>query len=201
MIKSVISDLGKVLIFFDNSIFIQNMAEHSPLSGKEMMSKVYGHQDLLKFFDTGKVTPDEFYERAKILLQTQIDRKTFYSLYNDVFSLNPPAVETLKKLKPHLRLVLCSNTDVERFGFIRREFPEILIFDDYVVSYEVGFMKPHPRIYEVALEKAAARADECIFIDDREENIAAAQDLGIGTILFSPDTDLDSELRLKGIKI
>jgi HAD superfamily hydrolase (TIGR01509 family) len=90
---------------------------------------------------------------------------------------------------------------MERFGFIRKYFSEILFFDDYVLSYEVGVMKPHARIYEVAIEKAAAKAEECLFIDDREENIAAAKGLGIGTILFTPFTDLDHELRLKGIEI
>ena len=74
MIKSVISDLGKVIIFFDNAIFIKKVALHSPLSEEEMVANVYGHLDLLKLFDTGKVTPDEFYVRAKTLLQTEIDQ-------------------------------------------------------------------------------------------------------------------------------
>ncbi len=199
MIKSVISDLGKVIIFFDNHIFFKKIAQYSPLSEDEIVAKVYENLELLKLFDTGKVTPDEFYGRAKILLQAQINQELFYSLYNDVFSLNPPVVKILESLKPHLRLVLCSNTDVERFGFIRKFFPEILFFDGYVVSYEVGFMKPHPRIYEVALDKAAAKAEECVFIDDREENIAAARELGLETILLTPDTDLEQELMLKGI--
>jgi HAD superfamily hydrolase (TIGR01509 family) len=201
MIKCVISDLGKVIIFFDNYIFFKKIAQHSLLSENEIVAKVYENLELLKLFDTGKVTPDEFYGRAKALLQTEIGQEAFYSLYNDVFTLNLPVLETLKSLRPGLRLVLCSNTDMERFGFIRKYFSEILFFDDYVLSYEVGVMKPHARIYEVAIEKAAAKAEECLFIDDREENIAAAKGLGIGTILFTPFTDLDHELRLKGIEI
>jgi HAD superfamily hydrolase (TIGR01509 family) len=201
MIKSVISDLGKVIIFFDNHIFFKKIARYSLLSEDEIVAKVYENLELLRLFDTGKVSPDEFYGRAKALLQTEIDRGAFYSLYNDVFSLNLPVLETLKSLRPDLRLVLCSNTDVERFGFIRKFFPEILFFDDYVLSYEVGVMKPHPRIYEVAIEKAAAKAEECVFIDDREENIAAARELRLETILLAPDTELERELRLKGIQV
>jgi HAD superfamily hydrolase (TIGR01509 family) len=201
MIKSVISDLGKVIIFFDNHIFFKKIARYSLLSEDEIVAKVYENLELLKLFDTGKVSPDEFYGRAKALLQTEIDQEAFYSLYNDVFSLNLPVLETLKSLRPDLRLVLCSNTDVERFGFIRKFFPEILFFDDYVLSYEVGVMKPHPRIYEVAIEKAAAKAEECVFIDDREENIAAARELRLETILLAPDTELERELRLKGIQV
>ena len=80
-------------------------------------------------------------------------------------------------------------------------FPDVLIFDECVVSYEVGVMKPHPRIYEVALEKGLASAEKSVFVDDREENIAAAKELGIHTIHFVPDTDLQRELRLKGVTL
>jgi HAD superfamily hydrolase (TIGR01509 family) len=201
MIKSVISDLGKVIIFFDNRIFFKRIKEHSPLSEDEIVSKIFDHQDLLKLFDTGKVNPDDFYDRAKVLLQTEIDKDTFFSLYNDVFSLNSPVIKILKSLQPRFRLVLCSNTDVKRFGFIRKTFPEILFFDDYVVSYEVGVMKPHPLIYQVALQKAGTNAEESLFIDDREENIAAARELGLETILFFPETDLERELRQKGFPL
>lgn len=201
MIRSVISDLGKVIIFFDNRIFFKRIKEHSPLSEDEIVAKIHDHQDLLKLFDTGKVNPDDFYARAKVLLQTEIDKDTFFSLYNDVFSLNSPVIKILKSLQPRFRLVLCSNTDVKRFGFIRKTFPEILFFDDYVVSYEVGVMKPHPLIYRVALQKAGTKAEESLFIDDREENIAAARGLGLETILFFPETDLERELRQKGLPL
>ena len=86
-----------------------------------------------------------------------------------------------------------------RFGFIKKKFPEILIFDEYVLSFEVGHMKPHPLIYIKALEKAGVKANESIFIDDIKENIEAAQNLGIGGILFGPQTNLEAELREKGL--
>ena len=86
-----------------------------------------------------------------------------------------------------------------RFGFVKKKFPEILIFDEYVLSYEVGFMKPHPQIFKEALRKARAEAEECVFIDDIEGNIEAALSLGINTILFGPKTDLEAELQKKGL--
>jgi FMN phosphatase YigB (HAD superfamily) len=94
---------------------------------------------------------------------------------------------------------LLSNTDTMRFGFIKRKFPEILIFDEYVLSFEVGFMKPHPQIYKEALERAGFRAKECVFIDDREENIEGAAKLGINGIHMGPQTDLEVILKEKGL--
>ncbi len=201
MIKSIISDLGNVLIFFDNNIFFNKIAEYSPLPVDEVVSEVLVHLELSRSFDTGKVSPDEFYKQATQIFRATIDKTAFFSMYNDIFSLNKPIVKLLKSLEPRYQLVLCSNTDVERFEFVKQRFPEVLFFNKYVVSYEVGFMKPHPRIYEVALEEAGTLPGESLFIDDREENTAAAEQLGLQTVLLSPDTNLKQELLKKGVAI
>ena len=199
MIKSIISDLGKVIIAFDNFIFYHKISEYSPLSKEEIFNQIIKNLELSRDFDRGRVTPEAFYSRAKEILQVEVDRATFFSIYNDIFAFDPSVLEVYKSLRMKYRLVLCSNTDVERFGFIKARFPEILIFDSYVLSYEVGHMKPDPQIYLSAINEAKAEAEECLFIDDREENIVAARQLGIQTILFSPETDLKMELKKRGV--
>jgi len=199
MIKSIVSDLGNVLIFFDNSIFFKKIAEFSPFSADEVIHEGVAHLELSRSFDMGKVTPDEFYSSATRILKAEIDKTSFFSIYNDIFSLNRPNVDLLRSFQSEYKLVLCSNTDVERFGFVKKRFPEVLFFDKYVVSYEVGFMKPHPRMYEVSLEEAGTRPEESVFIDDREENTIAAEKLGLQTVLLNPDTNLRHELQQIGI--
>ena len=54
------------------------------------------------------------------------------------------------------------------------------LFDGGVASCEVKINKPDPRIYQALLDKYHLRADECIFIDDRAENLVAASALGFG---------------------
>ena len=73
------------------------------------------------------------------------------------------------------------------------------LFDEYVLSFEVGFLKPHPKIYEEALNKAKIPAGECVFIDDLEDNIDGARKVGLDTILYQPNTNLEAELKDKGI--
>jgi len=199
MIKSVISDLGNVIIFFDNHIFFRKIANYSPFSAEEIAEMVFDYSDIIRSFDTGKITPEEFYTKVVETLKAEIDYETFFPFYNDVFSLNPQALEIVKRLKSNYKLILLSNTDVKRFSFVKKKFPEILVFDEYVLSYEVGCMKPHPKIYNVAIDKAEAEAGECIFIDDREENIEVAMNLGIKTIHYGPQIDLEAFLRKYGI--
>lgn len=194
-IKSVISDLGKVIVFFDNDIFLKKMTDHSPFSLEKMRELTLANYELVESFDRGKIRPKQFYREVVSRLRANIDYEAFYKIYNDIFSLNRPVLNIIKRLKPNYRLVLLSNTDVMRFGFIRENFPELFFFDAHVLSFEVGHMKPEPQIYFISLEKAEAEAKECIFIDDRKENIEAALNLGMKTIHFGPQTDLEASLR------
>lgn len=200
MIRCLISDLGKVLIFFDNAIFYRQVAAVSPLDVDEIAKLVNVHSEIGQAFDTGKLTPGEFYQKALEVLRVEISDRDFFAAYNDIFALNPPVISTLSRLRRRLsRMVMLSNTDAERFGFIRDRFPEVMFFDDYVLSYEVGFIKPDPRIYGLALDKAGVPPDECVFIDDRSENIEAARQMGMETIHFLEGTDLPSALKHLGL--
>lgn len=198
-IKSVISDLGKVILFFDNNIFLKKMMDYSPLSLEEMRESIYSHFEIVKDFDRGKLSPRQFYRQVLEKFQAEISFEDFYDIYNDIFSLNSPILSLLKKLRSGHRLVLLSNTDVMRFGFIKKRFPEILIFDEYILSFKVGRIKPHPDIYCVALDKAEAKAEECVFIDDREENIEGARQVGINSILFKSLAQLEASLQEYGL--
>jgi HAD superfamily hydrolase (TIGR01509 family) len=199
MINCVISDLGKVLLFFDNFIFFRKMAEYCPYSARDIAERVHRHKDMIRSFDTGKIEPEDFYKKVIHKLKAKIGQDTFFHIYNDVFSPNPPVLDLLKRLKTKNKLILLSNTDVERFGFIKKKFPEIFLFDDYVLSYEVGYMKPHPEIYMEALKKARVRAEECVFLDDMPENVEGAQRLGMNAILYVPQ--IDFEVRLKQMNV
>ncbi len=200
-VRCVISDLGKVLLWFDNSLFFRRMAERTALSWREIAELFKDHRDLLEAFDTGRCTADAFYRAAIRILGADVSRAEFFRMYNDVFSLNPGVLDLFRKVKESRRLVLLSNTDEERFGFVRRQFPEILIFDAYVLSYEVGFRKPDPRIYREALRAAGVGPEACVFIDDLEENISAARNLGLGTVHYRPQTDLSGELMKAGLAL
>jgi HAD superfamily hydrolase (TIGR01509 family) len=199
MIRTVISDLGNVILWFDNSIFFKKLSAHCSSSEEEVREAAHTNLGLIRLFDTGQIAPQEFYSRIVKELKAQIDQEHFFDIYCDVFSLNMAVLKILQKLKGSCKLVLLSNTDVCRFGFIRKRFPEILIFDEYVLSFELGVMKPDPAIYVEALKKAGAEPQECVFIDDLERNIEGSQKMGMRGILYTPGTDLEADLRKLGL--
>jgi len=199
MISTIISDLGKVVLWFDNKVFYRKMMPYCSKSVDEIREIVHRSMEFIELFDQGALTPHEFYERAIGLLGARIGYDEFVPAYIDVFARNQPVIDLYKRLKGRYKLILLSNTDPLRFGFVREHFPDILFFDNYVLSYEVRALKPDPEIYRAALKKAGAPPASCVFIDDMEENIRAAAALGLNTVLYKPDTDLESALRALGI--
>ena len=69
-------------------------------------------------------------------------------------------------------------------------FPKFLplsFFDGVFVSSDYRMLKPDPEIYETFLQKYGLKADECLFIDDRADNVAGAQKVGMQTFRFQGD--------------
>jgi len=201
MIRAIISDMGMVVLWFDNDVFIRKLAVSATVPEDRIKEAAHWNMDLLTEFDKGTISPGDFYRRVVRAVGSGIGEAEFNAIYNDIFRLNPPALDVLREQKAAGRtLVLLSNTDVLRFGHIRRTYPEILIFDDYVLSYELGMVKPEPRIYLEAARRAGCRPEECVFIDDIPENVAAAMKLGMAGIVYRPESDLASELEKLGLR-
>jgi putative hydrolase of the HAD superfamily len=195
MIQTVFSDLGNVLVRFDNGIFLRNAAAYSPLNEAEMAAAVSENLPIVRDFECGRISPGEFYRHARRILKLDIEQPAFFDIYSDIFQPRPREIRLLRELKGRCRLVLLSNTDPKRFGFIMERFPEIGFFDAAVLSYQAGWIKPDRRIFEIALRRTEAPPEACLFIDDLRENTDAARRLGMSVIHLPLEADLESELR------
>ncbi|MFC4592580.1 HAD family hydrolase [Sphingobium tyrosinilyticum] len=83
--------------------------------------------------------------------------------------------------------------------FHAREATLFAHFRDILVSGAEKLVKPDPAIYRLALDRFGLRPEETLFIDDREENIAAAQALGIRGHLFRDAPTLRRDLAALGL--
>lgn len=111
-----------------------------------------------------------------------------------------PVVDMAQRLKAagyHLHGL--SNWSEEKFRQVRQKFAFFNLFDSILVSGEVKLAKPDPRIYQVFLQRIGQPAADCLFIDDSAANIAAARQLGFGTILFESEDQLEQELAVRGL--
>ena len=73
--------------------------------------------------------------------------------------------------------------------------------DGWLLSGEVGVIKPDPEIYAIACERFDVDPSEAVFIDDRADNVAAAQHFGLRAILFTDPQRLRAQLRALGLPL
>jgi 2-haloacid dehalogenase len=72
-------------------------------------------------------------------------------------------------------------------------------FRDIVVSGEEKLLKPDPAIYYLALDRFSLRAQDALFIDDRQINVDGAEAVGMRAHLFTTAEDLRARLRSEGL--
>ena len=72
--------------------------------------------------------------------------------------------------------------------------------DGGILSYQEKTVKPEPEIYQRLLERYGLVPEECVFLDDLEENLAAAAKFGIHTVLFTGKEAAVEELRKLGVE-
>ena len=106
-------------------------------------------------------------------------------------------IRFIRAHKTETTMGLLSNGWPSTRRFIDEHWHIADIFDDMIISAEVGLAKPDRRIYQLALDRLGVNAEQTIFIDDFEENIQGARELGIHGIYFqNPQTILEE---LKGL--
>src|SRR5512136_126603 len=121
MISAVISDLGRVVLWFDNDIFLRKLAAKVGRPYEAVKSVVHGDLEIIRRFDAGAVTPAGFLAHVTSAVGADIPYGDFYAMYNDIFTPNPPVIDVLARVKAAgTTTLLLSNTDPERFGFVRR---------------------------------------------------------------------------------
>lgn len=94
-----------------------------------------------------------------------------------------------------------TNWSHDLYPHAPRLFDFIGLLDDVVVSGTEGLAKPDPAIFEVAVARAGHRAEDLVFVDDKEHNVAAAIEFGLDGVLFTGADDLRVALRERGLPV
>ena len=193
-IKAIIFDLGNVIVLFDHFTICRNLSAYSPYSPEEIYNVLFT-SGLESRFDTGEISPEDFFKKASGALQLTIDIELFKKTWNDIFSLNPGIDNLIVELKKKYLLLCLSNTNMWQFEYCRKHFTVLDYFDSFILSFQEGVRKPDWKIYEKALQEADAVPEECIYVDDVKEFVQAAEAKGMKAIRFISTEDLTSVLR------
>lgn len=201
MIRVLVFDFGNVLAFFDHEKAIATLLPHTDRSADEFRRLVYV-EDIASRYERGQATSEQVFEVACRAGGLRCTYGQFIEAFCDIFWPNPPMADLIPRLKSAgYRLVLASNTNVAHFDRFRGDFAELLgHFDALGVSHEAGARKPEPAFYEHVHRLTQAAKEECLFIDDVADNVAAARDFGWRAEQFTGFDDLLATLTRNGIR-
>ncbi|MEP7091510.1 MAG: HAD family phosphatase [Nocardioidaceae bacterium] len=100
-----------------------------------------------------------------------------------------------------VRLLALTNWSSELFPVALERFDFLGLFEVIVVSGDERLAKPDPRIFEVLAERSGVPLADCVFVDDKPENVQAAVDAGMDGIVFVDDGSLRPALRGRGLPV
>ncbi len=200
-LKFIYFDLGNVLLNFSHPRMCRQMADVAGLT-EEAVWQVLFTSGLELAYERGQIKTDEFYEQFCRETGTRPDFDRLRLAACDIFSVHVGTKRVLSQvLAAGYRLGLLSNTNEMHWNyFARGRFAMIpTAFEQVVLSFEVGAIKPEPAIYEAAVERAGVSPNEIFFTDDVVGHVDGARALGIDAVQFTTPAALLDALIERGV--
>jgi putative hydrolase of the HAD superfamily len=199
-IRTVIFDLGRVLIGFDfqrGYDRLQLLCGHSVAEIRQRIAST----GLVPQLESGQIASRDFVLRIGEILGVTLDYAGFCDIWSSIFLPGTLVPDSLVAgLKKRYDLVLLSNTNEMHFEMLERSYPILRHFEKRALSHLVGAMKPSPLIYQKAVELAGCRPEECFFTDDISEYVEGARKFGIDAVQFVSAAQLQEELAKRGLR-
>ncbi len=182
-IDFVYFDLGNVLASFDVHRACRNVARRWNVEPQRVHSGLWvsGLQDR---FEHGELSSESFAEQARDVLGLSAETAPTQDLLRELSDMFEPIDEMAALVDAvrgvGIKLGILSNTCPAHWQFLLDEgYPSLRgPFDQLILSYEHGSMKPDRRLYEIARDSAGVDPGSILFLDDRLENVAAAKSCG-----------------------
>lgn len=196
-VQCLLLDVGKVLVDLNYADLADRMLALTGL-GPTQLQSMLREGGMVERFETGKMPGTQFHEEICRRTGTRIPWQDFLSIWNSI--LGPPLVpeEVIEALARKLRVWIISNTNELHFEFMTRNYAFPRHCEGFVLSHEVGVLKPNRRIFERAVARMQVDPSRVLFVDDQEVNVKAAQDLGIHAFQCRDTGQFSAELRLRG---
>lgn len=201
MIRTCLFDMGNVLLHFSHEKMCEQIGVLCGLTGLQIRELLLDSGMQLDF-ERGRMSEPDFHRwlTAKVACEMALDSLRFAA--SDIFVLNEPMLPILDFLKSSgVRLVLLSNTSVSHFEFIRERYDVLDRFDEFVVSFLAGAVKPEPPIYEAALRAIRCEPAECFYTDDIPLYVETGRRYGLQAEVFTDAAALTGHLSARGIDV
>ncbi|MBI2659788.1 HAD-IA family hydrolase [Candidatus Woesearchaeota archaeon] len=180
MIKAIIFDWFGVCTEEFSKRLVRGLSKE--IKSKNAILKSYGKYELdftLSKISSGNVLKNMFRD-----LKVNKSINDYLYIFNKTSKIRSEIFQLAKKLRTKYKTAILSDNFDEMTRTIRRNINLKNYFDIVLFSNEIGLVKRKDRIYRVIIKKLNCKPNECIFIDDKKENIRRAGKLGMNGVLF-----------------
>mgnify|MGYP001441135897 FL=1 len=200
MIKTIFFDIGGVLIDIHPERTYQYLSDSADV--EVSMVKESFPWDAHDQYERGIMNNEDWFITYKESLPQPccLKRSDFWNAWKLLLGEEKNTVNILEALNKQYSIWLLSNTNPKHIqDEIEKRYLFPSLVNGAVYSFDVGVRKPEKEIYEIAMQRANANPQECLFIDDLLENIQAAKQIGIEGVHFISSEQLKQELVRLGI--
>lgn len=202
MISTLLLDMEGVQLLSDEAEHGKERAKLLLNKGFDVSSNVFSRTffEGYKEYSLGEFKNDsKFYKKLfndlKIPFSNDL-MDELHSVYLNSFIPYPQTNDVLQVLSEKYEVYVLSNFVGSWADHIFEKFDLKKYYTGIIISSDLGCRKPEPQIYLKAVEIAKATPEECLFFDDRINNIKGAQDAGLNAILI----DRNIGLRLSDVQ-
>ncbi len=198
MIRAIIFDLGGVILTHKVEVTIKILAEVFKIDESETLDLFKElEDDWVKGKISAKYLAGIFKKKFKSKRPLSNVIKYWVKLYEERTELNRELMAIIDELRKKYKIYLMTNTtDIHhKLNSTRGIFEH---FDKVFASFIVGKRKPDDDFYKHLLDQIKLKPRECIFVDDRKENLDAPKQLGMKTVLFKNNKNLIKDLEKFG---
>lgn len=194
--EAVIFDLGGVIINLDYQKTIDAFEELGMKDFKSVYTQA-AQSNLFDDFETGQISAQRFVNSLLPYLKQGTSPNKVVQAWNAMI-LNVPKekLELLDRVRSNNPIYLLSNTNELHIPAVRREFSKVTdrpmesFFTEMYFSNEICMRKPNKEIFEFVCTKNNLNPESTLFIDDSEQHIIGAKEIGLQTIHLTNSEDL-----------
>ena len=205
MIDLFVFDLGNVILPFEHRQIASKLWQRLRNSGKLTEEDIF--RDLFDMengtinrYEEGLSSSEEFFLEVRKRYSLALEFEEFGEIWNNIFWDNPEVNEIIMYLKAKgYPIFLLSNTNELHFSYVLDRYPIVHVFDEWILSFEVGAKKPHKRMYDAIFEKTDVEREKVLYIDDIDAYVSAARSYGIQGLVYKSPDDLWKVLRQRNI--
>jgi putative hydrolase of the HAD superfamily len=170
-VTDVVFDVGRVLIDFSYERLVKVLRRQG--AAVATVDQFTAAVDLIPY-EQGRISDRQFLANLNALLSEPLPEAELIAAWNDLFTPIDAMLELAAGLKSSCGVYLISNTSNLHWRHLLHTYRLADICHGYLASYQVGAMKPDPKIFSAARERFGLVPGQTVFIDDMKGNVDGA---------------------------